>query len=610
MTQDTEPGALEARGRSAKTLPVSTTGSRPGTGDEQPERPRNAYARSWNGSKEDIDDAEVVGEWEPRDRHARHRLRDSARTFFGATTWARMADRARRRAADEERAAAGDDSLDLHEQLLTLRAETTLAGEKYMRSLRDSHLLVPGFSDDEREREFNVMHQVYMQMMMQGCLKPLARGVNPSTIIQAAGMMTAMRLLSPDFREEMNAYLQPFKDKIQDRIDARAVSMLSFAELQAIRHNDIVDARTAAKLSRNPALAGDEQFLAHRDGKKTDRNAYLSKRWQDRVNAMEHRDRGHREMFTPESAAMTEVALMENAFWRMRAPDTDGDEIYASYRAMRRRLRGQMAEDGLDRQEVVTRARMIIGERLESEPELRLMFNGMAHGRIVKAPAHTGAMTGTGRVHEVWTGEFEDQLGHPIPDDGMFTLRRPMDPDTHQAQLAETMVTSMLDGLQRDDQQAYAGSVMGYLVGFAARQEGLDTRGLPPLLRQRLDQAESMLASMAVDGLTSAAQQEVYSNAFADAMEEVAAHHPGVEATLMLSFGHDWPATLQDAVDDPVRFVHEQRTKPRVYYAGTEHTTQANTRFDWGYAARGTDPGEHRPGHDSDQAAEREQEQS
>jgi len=204
-------------------------------------------------------------------------------------------------------------------------------------------------------------------------------------------------------------------------------------------------------------------------------------------------------------------------------------------------------------------------------------------------------MAGTGRVHEVWTGEFDDQFGQRIPDDGMFTLRRPMDADTHQAQLSETMATSMLDGLQHDEQQAYAGSVMGYLVGFAAKKEGLDTRGLPTVLQQRLDQSESMLASMDIDGLPAEKQQEVYSNAFTDAMEEVANQHPGVEQTLMLSFGHDWQSTLQAAVDNPVRFVHEQRTKPRVYHAGPEHTTRQNTGFDWGYSARQADAGDHQP---------------
>ncbi|MGI8306957.1 hypothetical protein [Saccharopolyspora hattusasensis] len=602
MAQNKELGTgSEGRGRATRALPVPiTSGTTRGPRDEQPQaedQRQNIYAGWRPGSEEDIVDAEIVDETGPEDSSGaqRERLRDRAREFFGAKTKARMADRDRRRRTNEERAATDGDDLDEREQLLKLRAETKLAGEKYMESLRDSKLLVPGFNDGEREQKFNAMHHVYMQMMMQGCLKPLTRGVNPNSIIQAVGMMVAMRMLSPDFKKEMDSYLQPLKDKIQERIDARTKSMRSFAERKAGEHNDLVAASTAAKLERNPALAEDEKFMAGRESKKTDRNAFLSKKWQRRMAAMERRERGNREMFTPESAAMTEVALMENAFWKMRDPENDSNEIYASYRAMRKRLRGQMAEDGLDRQEVIKRARMIIGERMESEPEMRLMFNGMAHGRIVKAPPHEERMAGTDRVREVWSGEFDDQLGRRIPDDGLFTLRRPMDAAAHQVQLSETMARPMLDGLQRDDQGAYAGSIMGYLVGFAAKKQGLDTRGLPPVLQQRLDQSESMLASMDIDGLSSEEHQRIYSNAFTDAMEEVGKRHPGVEESLRLNFGEDWQATLQAAVDDPARFIREQQTRPTVYQAGPEQPAQQRANFDWGWSARQTDVGDYQP---------------
>ncbi|MEU6263724.1 hypothetical protein [Saccharopolyspora shandongensis] len=602
MARNKELGTgSEGRGRATRALPVPvTSGTTRGPRDEQPQaedQQQNIYAGWRPGSEEDIVDAEIVDETGAEDSSGAQweRLRDRAREFFGAKTKARMADRDRRRKADEERAATDGDDMDEREQLLKLRAETKLAGEKYMESLRNSKLLVPGFNDEEREQKFNAMHHVYMQMMLQGCLKPLTRGVNPNSIIQAAGMMVAMRMLSPDFKKEMDSYLQPLKDKIQERIDARTKSMRSFAERKAGEHNDLVAASTAAKLERNPALAEDEKFMAGREGKKTDRNAFLSKKWQRRMEAMERRERGNREMFTPESAAMTEVALMENAFWRMRAPGNDSNEIYTSYRAMRKRLRGQMAEDGLDRQDVVKRARMIIGERMESEPEMRLMFNGMAHGRIVKAPPHEERMAGTDRVREVWSGEFDDQLGRRIPDDGLFTLRRPMDAAAHQVQLSETMASSMLNGLQHDDQGAYAGSIMGYLVGFAAKKVGLDTRGLPLVLQQRFDQSESMLASMDIDGLSSEEQQRVYSNAFTDAMEEVGKRHPGVEESLRLNFGEDWQATLQAAVDDPARFIREQQTKPTVYQAGPEQPAQQTANFDWGWSARQTDVGDYQP---------------
>lgn len=527
---------------------------------------------------EDIVDAEIVDETGSQEASgsARERLRDRAREFFGAKTRARTEDREKQRRIDEERASADEEGLEERERLLKLRSETKLAGEKYMASLRDSKILVPGFNDEEREREFDAMHQVYMQMMMQSCLKPLTRGVNPSAIIQAAGMMIAMRMLSADFRQEMDSYLSPLKDTVAQRMDARTRRIGVIAEDQAARGNESVDAGTAKQAQRREraGLPVDDAFIEGREAKKTSRGDYLSKKWQRRLEDLENRERGNREMFTPESAAMTEVALMENAFWKMRDPNQDSKQIHTSYMAMRKRLRDQMSQDGLERAEVVRRARMIIGERMESEPELRLLFNGLAHGRILKAPPHPERVAGTDRVREVWTGEFQDHLGHQIPAEGMFTLRQPMKPDEHQVQLAETMKAVMLDGVDRRDRQALAGSLMGYLIGFAAKKQGLDTRGLGSVLQQRFDQSENMLAAMDIDGISDQEQQRVYSNAYVDAVEQINKEDPDFEHELKLALGEDWEARMRDAIADPQAFFAEQRLRSKPFRQGPGPSAQ------------------------------------
>lgn len=511
-------------------------------------------------------DDEVIDEPGPEDadgaRAWRERLRDRARGFFGEKTRERMADRERVYRIDVDRVDDESEGLNQREQLLKLRAETRLAGEKYMASLRDSKLLVPGFNDEERTQDLGVMHHVYMQMMMQSCLKPLSRGVNANSIIQAVGMVMAMRMLAPDFKKEMDSYLQPLKDKIQERIDTRTRSMFASAE-SGIAHRQRI-------FKDVPSDARRERLIGS-----TDPRDHLTKKWLKRFDAMQHRERGHREMFTPDSAAMTEVALMENAFWKMREPGADAGLIRDSYRAMRKRLHEQMSEDGLERQEVVQRARMIIGERMEYEPELRTMFNGVAHGRVVKAPAHEERIAGSDCVRTVWSGEFDDQLGQRLPEDGMFTLRRPMDADAHQIQLAETMKTSLLDALSRGDQEGYGGNMLGYLVGFAAQKQGLDTSGLPDMLQHRLDQSEVMIASMDIDGLPPEEQQRVYSNAYVDAMEAVNEKYPDLEAELKRSLGENWQQTLQAAVDDPGAFFKEQRRKPRSRPTGPSAAQEA-----------------------------------
>lgn len=558
--QDNERGAGPGgRRRSRKALPVDPSRTDP------------------TNPAEDIVDAEIVDETGSQEASGstRERLRDRTREFFGAKTRARTEDRKKQRRIDEERASADEEGLEERELLLKLRSETKLAGEKYMASLRDSKILVPGYNDEEREREFDAMHQVYMQMMMQSCLKPLTRGVNPNAIIQAAGMMIAMRMLSADFRQEMDSYLSPLKDTLAQRMDARTRRIGVIAENQAARGNRSVDAGTAKQAQRREraGLPVDDAFIEGREAKKTSRGDHLSKKWQRRLEDLEHRERGNREMFTPESAAMTEVALMENAFWKMRDPNQDSKQIHTSYMAMRKRLRDQMGEDGLERAEVVRRARMIIGERMESEPELRLMFNGLAHGRIIKAPPHPERVAGTDRVREVWTGEFQDHLGHQIPAEGMFTLRQPMKADEHQVQLAETMKAAMLDGVDRRDRHALAGSVMGYLIGFAAKKQGLDTRGLRSVLQQRFDQSENMLAAMDIDGISDQ-QQRVYSNAYVDAVEQINKGDPDFEHELKLALGEDWEARMRDAIADPQAFFAEQRQRPRPFRQGPGPSAQ------------------------------------
>ncbi len=556
------------RRRATKVLPVGDDRLRTG-------EPRgNTYAH-WASRSDEPIDAEVIDDPGPQDvdgvRAWRERLRDRAREFFGEKTRKRMADRDRVHGIDVDRAEDESEGLDQREQLLKLRAETRLACEKYMDSLRDSKLLVPGFTDEERTQDLGVMHHVYMQMMMQSCLKPLSRGVNANSIIQAVGMVMTMRMLAPDFKKEMDSYLQPLKDKIQERIDTRTRGMVAFAE-SGITHRQRI-------FKDLPSGARRERLIGS-----TDPRDHLSKKWRTRLDAMQHRERGHREMFTADSAAMTEVALMENAFWKMREPGADVGLIRESHRALRKRLYEQISEDGLERREVVQRARKIIGERMEYEPELRTMFNGVAHGRIVKAPAHEERIAGSDRVRTVWSGEFEDQLGRRLPEDGMFTLRRPMDADAHQVQLAETMKTSLLNALGRGDKEAYGGNMLGYLVGFAAQKQGLDTSGLPDMLQHRLDQSEVMIASMDIDGLPPEEQQRVYSNAYVDAMEAVHEKYPDLEAQLKRSLGENWQRTLQTAVDDPGAFFEEQRLKPRSGPTGPSAEREAGAQNDGPHA--------------------------
>lgn len=537
--------------------------------------------QNWSERRSEPIDAEVIDdEQDEQFRQRRQSRRERARSFFGKKTHDKQHERQRQHQVDDERANADDEDMSEQERLLKLRSETRLAGQKYMDSLRDAKLFTPGFDDPKsQDLKLSALQQVHVQMMMQSCMRPLLRGVRPTSVIQAVGMMTAMRMLSPEFKQESNRVIQPLKDKLQDRVDRKTKRRGQAAQMLADRHNEWVDHGTAERLKKSPDQAMDDGFISRREGKKVDRDTYLSKKWRQRMSDMEHRERGHREMYTPESAAMTEVGLMENAFWQMRDGQHDPDQVHKSYKAMRNRLHQQMSDDGLDRQEVVDQARQIIGDRMEYEPELRLMFNGMAHGRINKAAPHAEQVAGTDTVHQVWSGEFEDQHGSRMSKEGMFTLRAPMGADDHEAQMAQAMEESFSDALRRGDDQALGNDLMGYTVGFAARGRQADVSGVWPRLGKRVEQTDTMIASMAIDGIPEEEQRRVYSNSFVDAIEQTRQKHPEFEEKLQRALGEDWQQTMEAAVNDPEKFYREQKARAEAGGPTTSGQTHEQADF-------------------------------
>lgn len=439
--------------------------------------------------------------------------------------------------------------------LKDMRSGLRDADAQFMKSLRDSNIVVPGYGKDQQVREFNVMRKVHTRMMMQMCMTPLQRGVSVSSVVQSATTMTALMVLSPDFRAEVGEKAGEVRDYVRDRADART--------------------RKRADKARHHAAEG----LPNRYGQfSSDYRDHVSRRQLKRIDALERRDRGNRDMFTPDTAAMTEVGLMDSAYWRMREPDANVDEVLTSYRSMRDLLHQQMADDGLDQADVMTRARIIIGQRMETEPEVRTMFNGMAHGRVQKSAPRTIRLPNSQETVQAWTGEFEDHLGQPLPDDGIFVLRKPQEVDEHQVRLARTMTRSITDSLTRGDAEALQMDLYCYPVVFAAQQKGLSVEDLPEAMQHRAAQTQTMIATMGIDGLSAEQQREAFSNAYVDAINEVMEDVPDFQQRVEATLGHSWDQTLermQHASADPETFVDSMRQ------AHQKRRRQAHEQAQW-----------------------------
>lgn len=447
------------------------------------------------------------------------------------------------------------------EHLRLLRLNSLAAARRYMQSLRDSNILAPGFNDDEREQQLTARQKLYVKMMVVGAVAPLKNGVSTNNVIQSLGAFTTMMILSQDFRTEVGSYFEPLRDRMQERIDNRARSEGAWAQQHTDQRDMALDERTRRQLEANPYLAGDNGWLAQQDARKLKEGDFLSKRWQRRLDDLERRERGHRDLYTTETAAMTEIGLVENAFHKMREAGSpaDAELIAKTHMAMVKRLKTQFADDGLDQAAINKAARTILGQRLEAEPELAAVFNGMAHGKYLKSEPHEERIAGTDHTRTVWTGEFHDHLGRKVPNDAMFTVRRPMTPSEHQAACGELIKERMLHDLKTTGVDGFNDSFAGYMVGWAVNERNrsadpalhLDADLLPEGLKHRVAQTDCMLASMAADGFDHEMRRRVYSNAYVDAIEELRQAHPDFARDWDRQFGNTWQKTMKDAVANP-----------------------------------------------------------
>lgn len=495
--------------RSRKTLPVPVAPAQeraynqpPGSSD-----PREPVDAEW---WEEEESGGAGAGWQAR--------WDRTRGFFATGAQRRHNEQARRREHERQQAEAVA-GLTERDQLKLLRDDIRDAGDKYMESLRQSMILVPGFNDDERAQTLSAMHRVYAETMVMAGMRPLTEGVNAAAVVRVMSTMAAMYMLSPNFRHVVKERFEPIAAAIQQRIDTKAESKMHWAQQQAAQ-------LTAQSTTTNP------------DASPVDPNVLVSKKWQQRYDDLQFRERGHREMFTPRSAGMTEMALTENAFAALRQPGADTETVIASYTTMIDRLYRQAEEDGLNREKVAEASRVVLGQRILDDPRVQVMVDGLAHGQWHMSAPHDERLTGTGHVHRVWRGEFQDCTGRPVDPTryvdskgregvrGAFTLRSQMGRTEHQDRMSQTMAMTMSQSAACGDLEAFNQDLVGYMIGCVARAEKVDGQDMAGVMPQRLFQSRTMQAAMAADGVTEKEQRRLYSNAYADALEAVDTAYP------------------------------------------------------------------------------------
>lgn len=405
-----------------------------------------------------------------------------------------------------------------------LQQEVRKAGEQYMRNVRHADLMDKKKTPADRTSQLTGIHKAYVSMMVLQCIQPLSQGISAKSVLNVIGMGSAMWVLSPNFRHQMGDFGNQLKDAITTKIEERRESGLE---------------KTAGKIEKKSA-------------KQAMKGKPLSARWQSRLEHVERAQRGGRDPYTAQSAGMTEVAMAENAYAAMRAEGADVDEIRDVYTTMRKDLYAQAAEDGVDPEEIARASRVVIGLRLEDEPQLASVFTELSHGQFAKSDSREVRLSGTDETARVWTGEFESRLGQPV-ESGSFDLRGPMDASQHQKAIADTMTADMVSLIRNGGVDGLNVGVTSYAAAWGLKEHPNHDAmlAMDNPLGERLRTSKLMLGAMGADGLSNAEQQHVYSNAYVDALEHIGTLYPEAEQAWGEKFGTDWREGMREFVSDP-----------------------------------------------------------
>lgn len=458
----------------------------------------------------------------------------------------------------------GQENPTVPDQMRLLRFEIDAAGDKYMTSLRASGVTEPVMGLDQQLDTIRREHDEHSKRLIAAIMRPLRHRVDAGTVLRTATMMTALYVLSPNARETVGAYRDDMREAAKQRIERKTLRKRAKAEGKALVRNREIDKQNLV-ITRNNEAQGrstpQEGAQAHLDRVSAD--DYLGRKWRRRYERIQYRERGMREMFTEQSAGMTEVALLENAARRMRMPGADQQAIMKSYQRLVSKVYEQAEQDGLRREDVAQAARTVLGMRMRDDPRVATLVAELSHGAASPAPARKEYIEGSDVPIDVWRGQFHDTSGRPVdftradvPGDsstiqGAFSLRPMQSTGEHHAQIARTMAITLTDSISTGNTKKFNEDLGAYLIGYIAATRDFDGEGLSAAMQERLHQSRTMFASMVCDGIPPADREQVYDEAFVDAIQMVQAGNPEFAAQWSETYGEQWQDFMRMAVSDP-----------------------------------------------------------
>lgn len=410
---------------------------------------------------------------------------------------------------------------ELRDQAITdpdaqLRLGIMEAGEKFSNAIRRSDILAPGQKPETQRKKLEGMHSVYASMMMLQCVEPLRRGLGAQNVLSALGMGAAMWAMSPNFRTQLGDSAASLGKAITDRIEGRA---------------NAKGEKAMAKRDK-AAEKGSEDSLIYR--------AKYKMFWKKRIDRMERMERGDRDPFTAESAALAEVALGENAYAAMRVEGADPQQVKDQYEGALGRLYAMVDQDGIPRDDVSRASRTIIGQRMSVDPGYASVFGDLAHGMYDRSSSTQADGS------KMWMGDFENPMTGKIVK-GSFFARMPMDVNDHRVALRDMIYSEM--GSSKTIEELDESLTEMMVAASADTYRSLPEAATDPTMRRRFAKTRTAFDSMAADGLSENQRTFVYTAAYQDAVDVLQRSNPQLGEQWRERFGEHWREHVEAEMD-------------------------------------------------------------
>lgn len=180
---------------------------------------------------------------------------------------------------------------------------------------------------EQIEKKSSSINQMYQQRMFMMCAMPLARGLSADSVIGSVGMYAGMCMVDKDFhrniKRNLGNSLAPVAENFAEKINAK-----------------------------------------YPPGHPLKTMADKAQTWRDNFIKKEN---GGRMPFTPQSAAVQDLAIHTMAYNAMREPGADIDKIKTQFSDARERLFELAQRDGISKEDICQQVRVIVGKQCMRE---------------------------------------------------------------------------------------------------------------------------------------------------------------------------------------------------------------------------------------------------